>query len=196
MVHGMNKPKILIVDDGESQRLVLKGFLAQEGYPVDEAENGVRALQCIKAQHFDVILLDHKMPGMNGVDVLKEIKRIDPKIDVIIISAYGTIERAVEAMEAGAFYYITKPVDLDNLLILLDHISKRHSLIKKSSLILHQKLEDKDGVIDIIRDYRYQQEGSLTGRALTRMLIDYFNSYPDHCFGTVNRYDNLLHTVE
>lgn len=192
----MNKPKILIVDDGESQRLVLKGFLVQEGYLVDEAENGVKALQCVKDQRFDVILLDHKMPGINGLDVLKEIKRIDPKIDVVIISAYGTIERAVEAMEAGAFYYITKPVDLDNLLILLDHISKRHSLIKKASLILHQKLEDKDGVIDIIRDYRYQQEGSLTGRALTSMLIDYLNSCPDHCIVTVNRYGNLLHTVE
>jgi len=192
----MNKINILIVEDGESQRLVLKGFLVREGYLVFEAENGIKALQCVKDQHFDVILLDHKMPGMNGVDVLKEIKRINPEIDVVIISAYGTIERAVEAMEAGAFYYITKPVELDNLLILLDHISNRHSLLKKASLMLRQELEDKDGVVDIIRDQRYQKEENLTGRELTSMLIHYLNSYPDHCIVTVNQYGNLLHTGE
>ena len=146
----MNKTKILIVDDGESQRFVLKGFLLREGYLVDEAENGIKALQCVKDQHFDIILLDHKMPGMKGVEVLKEIKRMNPKIAVVIISAYGTIERAVEAMEAGAFYYITKPVELDKLLILLDHISKRYSLMKMESQMFRQGLEDNDGVIDTI----------------------------------------------
>ncbi len=99
----MNKPKILIVDDGDSQRFVLKGFLLREGYLVSEAENGIKALQSVKDQHFDIILLDHKMPGMNGVDVLKEIKRTNPEIAVVIISAYGTIERAVEAMGSGLF---------------------------------------------------------------------------------------------
>jgi len=69
------KPKILIVDDGESQRYVLKGFLLREGYVVGEAENGIKALQCGKGSALYIILLDHKMPGMNGVDVLKEIKK-------------------------------------------------------------------------------------------------------------------------
>ena len=127
---AMNKPSILIVDDGESQRFVLKGFLVREGYLVGEAENGIKAIQCVRDELFDIILLDHKMPGMDGREVLKEIKKNNPEIDVVIISAYGTLERAVEAMEAGAFYYITKPVELDKLLILLDRISKQHTLIK------------------------------------------------------------------
>ena len=180
----MNKPKILIVDDGDSQRFVLKGFLLREGYLVSEAENGIKALQSVKDQHFDIILLDHKMPGMNGVDVLKEIKRTNPEIAVVIISAYGTIERAVEAMEAGAFYYITKPVELDKLLILLDHISKRHSLIKKDNQMLRQELVDNYSAIDIISDRRYQKEENITGKELTRMLIRYLNSCPDNYITT------------
>ena len=125
----MGKPAILIVEDGESQRIILKGFLIREGYRVGEAENGLKALLYVRDMHFDIILLDYKMPGLDGLKVLQEIKQINPEIDVVIISAYGTIERAVEAIEAGAFYYITKPIELDKLLILLDRLSKRHPLI-------------------------------------------------------------------
>ena len=193
----MNYPKILIVEDGESQRLVLKGFLVRDGYLVGEAENGIKALQCVKDQRFDIILLDHKMPGMNGMDVLKEIKRMHPEIDVVIISAYGTIERAVEAMEAGAFYYyITKPVELDKLLILLDYISSRHSRINEEMPTLARRLKYKDGVNDMIRDPRCQKEEILTGREITGMLTGYLNSYPDYCIVTVNGYGKLLHAGE
>ena len=132
------------------------------------------------------ILLDHKMPGMNGVDVMKEIKRTNPEIAVVIVSAYGTIERAAETMGAGAFYYITKPVELDKLLILLDHISKRHFLIKKESQMFRQGFGDNDGVTDIINDRRYQKE-NITGKEFTSMLIHYLNSCPDNYITNVNR---------
>ncbi|HOQ43126.1 MAG TPA: response regulator [Smithellaceae bacterium] len=168
------KPKILIVDDGESQRFVLKGFLLREGYLVDEAENGIKALQCIRDQHFDIILLDHKMPGMNGVEVLKEVKRTNPEIAVVIISAYGTIERAVEAMEAGAFYYITKPVELDKLLIILDHISQRHLLVNSQRRALHQRLGDMNEGIDAMND---QKEDNKT--FLYSMLSRIFSAQSD-----------------
>ena len=131
---GINKPRILIVEDGEAQRFVLKGFLIREGYLVGEAENGTEAIQCVMDNHFDIVLLDYKMPGMNGMEVLKEIKRINPAIHVVIISAYGNMEHAAKAMEAGACYYITKPVELDKLLMLLDHISQRSSLVWKRQL--------------------------------------------------------------
>jgi len=120
----MNRPDILIIEDWESQRYLLKDFLIREGYRVGEAENGIKAIQCVRSEHFDVVLLDYKMPGMDGMEVLKEIKKIKPEMNIVIISAYGTIERAVEAMEAGAFYYIIKPVDLDKLLILLNRVSQ------------------------------------------------------------------------
>ena len=170
----MNKPKILIADDGESQRYLLKGFLLREGYLVDEAENGIKALQCVKDQHFDIILLDHKMPGMNGVEVLKEVKRTNPEIAVVIISAYGTIERAVEAMEAGAFYYITKPVELDKLLIILDHISQRHLLVNSQRRALHQRLGDMNEGIDAMND---QKEDNKT--FLYSMLSRIFSAQSD-----------------
>ena len=120
----MNKLDILIIEDWESQLYLLKGFLVREGYRVAGAKDGSKAIQCVRNDHFDVVLLDYKMPGMNGMEVLREIKKIEPDIDVVIISAYGTIERAAEAMDAGAFYYIIKPVDLDRLLILLDKVSR------------------------------------------------------------------------
>jgi len=129
----MNKPRILIVEDGESQRFLLRGFLVREGYRVGEAENGLQAIELLRGENFDIILLDHRMRGMSGLDVLREVKKRNPEIDVVMVSAYGTTERAVEALEAGAFYYITKPVDLEKLLILLDRISKRNHPIKEVS---------------------------------------------------------------
>ena len=87
-------------------------------------------------------------------------------------------------MEAVAFYYITKPVDLDKLLILLDHISKRYSLIKKDKPILREELVDNYSTIDIISDRRYQKEENITGKELTRMLIRYLNSCPDNYITT------------
>lgn len=100
----MNKLKILIVEDGESQRFVLKGFLVREGYLVGEAENGSKALQCVKDQHFDVILLDHKMPGMSGVDVLKEIKSIHPEIEVVIISGKSGLSQQPIPVEGSTLF--------------------------------------------------------------------------------------------
>lgn len=180
---GMNKPKILIVEDGESQRFVLKGFLVREGYLVDEAENGAKALQCLKDHPFDVVLLDYKMPGMNGMEVLKEIKRINHAIDVVIISAYGNIEHAAEALEAGAFYYITKPVELDKLLIILAHISQGYSLIDSQRHKLHQRLADMDSGIDAAND----QKQNDTGKTLSSILKNYLSIWPDNYFTTVRQ---------
>jgi CheY-like chemotaxis protein len=89
----MQKLNILIVEDGRSQREMLRDFLISEGHRVMEAENGEAAIKTVLNNHFDLILLDYKMPGMDGLEVLKEIKRINHEIDVAIITAYGTIKR-------------------------------------------------------------------------------------------------------
>ncbi len=145
----MQKLSTLIVEDGQSQREMLRDFLLSEGHNVAEAENGEKAIETVINNHFDLILLDYKMPGMDGLEVLKEIKHINPEIDVVIITAYGTIETAVEAIKVGAIDYITKPVELDELLILVNRVAERRQLIRENEL-LREELGKKGVTADKI----------------------------------------------
>ncbi|MEN6317614.1 MAG: sigma-54 dependent transcriptional regulator, partial [Syntrophaceae bacterium] len=138
----MRNLNILVVEDGRSQREMLRDFLIKEGHTVGEAENGNIAVQSILKGHYDMLLLDYKMPGMDGMQVLKEVKKINPEIDVVIITAFGTIETAVEAMKAGAIDYITKPIEFDELLLLVERVSERRTLIRENEL-LRQELKEK-----------------------------------------------------
>ena len=102
----MSITKILIVDDELIMRESLAGWLERDGHFVDKAESGEEALNKIKETKFDIMLVDIKMEGMNGLEVLKNVKETDPDTSVIMITAYGSISTAIDAMKKGAFDYL------------------------------------------------------------------------------------------
>jgi two-component system NtrC family response regulator len=161
----MKKLNILVVEDGKSQREMLRDFLKGEGHIVMEAADGETALQQVRSRHFDLLLLDYRMPGMDGMDVLKAVKSINPEIDVVIITAHGTIETAVEAMKAGALDYIMKPLEFDELLILVERVAERRNLIRENEL-LKKELRDKSITTDriIYRSSQMQELINMAGR--------------------------------
>src|SRR5512138_2373855 len=111
----MRRAKILVIDDDESLRRVLEYNLAQEGYAVLTAASGEQGLELLKREGADLVVTDVRMPGMDGLQVLEGVKKVDAAIQVIILTAFGTIEMAVEAMRAGAFHYVSKPFNRDEL---------------------------------------------------------------------------------
>ena len=108
----MAKPKgsILVVDDEPAMRLLLSSVLKDEGHDVTAAASGEEALQLIAKRHYHLVLTDLKMPGISGLDLLEQVKRDDPGTAVIILTAFGTVEGAVEAMRMGAVHYLLKPL--------------------------------------------------------------------------------------
>lgn len=106
---------ILVIEDDSKMRVGLVELLKGEGYGVESAENGQVGLDLIRQKDFDVVITDLIMPVMDGMEVLKETKRIKPRTSVVIITAFGTIENAVEAVKAGASDYITKPFKIDEV---------------------------------------------------------------------------------
>jgi len=115
----MNNRVVLVVDDERNQREMLVGFLIKKGYQAMGCQNAIEALSIIKEQPVDLVLTDHQMPEMTGHELLTQIKKINPEILVILFTAYGTVETAVKAMQEGAYHYLTKPVDLQELTAIL-----------------------------------------------------------------------------
>jgi two-component system, NtrC family, nitrogen regulation response regulator NtrX len=122
---------ILVVDDDKSVRDSLKMILEYEHYEVEFAENGEQGLQKIDRQSYDVVLLDVKMSGMDGIEVLTKIKQKNEKLPVIMVSGHGTIETAVEATKLGAYDFLSKPLDRDKLLVTIRNASQQAKLFEE-----------------------------------------------------------------
>ncbi len=128
-------PKILIIDDEKAIRNILKEILEYEGFLVDEVDNGVEGIELIKTRDYDVVLCDIKMNKLDGIAVLKESLLVKPDLPFIMISGHGTIETAIEASKIGAFDFISKPPDLNRLMITVRNALEKRNLITESKVL-------------------------------------------------------------
>ncbi len=123
--------KILIIEDISSLRDVLKSVLETEGFHVETAPTGEVAHAYLQSRHFDCVLSDFRLPGQSGIEVLKELRALDTKVPFVLMTAYGSIEIAVEAMKYGATDFITKPFEPENLCSLLRQVIEHHRIIDR-----------------------------------------------------------------
>ncbi|RJQ28113.1 MAG: sigma-54-dependent Fis family transcriptional regulator [Peptococcaceae bacterium] len=144
-------PKILVIDDEEHMCWVLERAMRQEGYQVFTATRGRQGLNLIREEAPSLVILDLKMPEMDGMEVLRQAKEMQPKLPVIILTAHGTIETAIEAMKIGAADYITKPFDLDELKIVI-----------KKALMISQLVTE----VNFLRSELTKNYGSMIGKSL------------------------------
>ncbi len=140
---------ILVIDDKDSMREMLKASLMAEGYDVEIAADGSSGIARTRDKHFDVILTDLKMPDVTGMDVLTEVRQHDPDSAVIVMTAYGTIETAVEAMKRGAFDFLQKPFDSGHLRMIIERALENQRLVAENHL-LREELAESLGFTDII----------------------------------------------
>lgn len=129
----MTQPSILVVDDEPHSLFGICQILTDEGFRSFPAENGRKALEILKANTINLILTDEKMPDLSGMELLFEVKRIDPKIPVMFVTAYGSISMAVEALKQGAFYFFEKPVfnNLEQFLAIVRQALKTQRIEKE-----------------------------------------------------------------
>src|SRR2546425_3720462 len=124
----MEPARILVVDDEAAILRLLKEALTQWGYQVTGATSAAEALQALRGDMFDAVITDIRMPDMNGLELLKEIKRHDESVEVVVMTGYPTIASAVEALKEGAFDYLSKPLLLDELRHLMTRMTERRVL--------------------------------------------------------------------
>ncbi len=200
----MKNINILIIDDEKNQRDILTGYLRKKGFNLFSASNGDEGINIVETNLIDIVFSDFKMPGKTGLEVLQEVKKINPKIDFVILTAFGTIENAVTAMRKGAFDYITKPVDLDELDLLIERIIENNSLRSENELLKDQ-LREKFKITSIISNSPKMEEvlsvasrvaeskatvlingENGTGKEVLAKTIHYISSRKDKPFIAVN----------
>ncbi|MDY7034129.1 MAG: sigma-54 dependent transcriptional regulator [Thermodesulfobacteriota bacterium] len=153
----MSGEKILVVDDDSRIRDFLYDVLTEEGYEVTTAENGEMGIEFLKSRDFHVVLTDLKMPKVDGLQVIRESQKVNFQVVGILITGYGTIKSAVDAMKAGAYDYITKPFQIDEIKIVIERALERHKL-KMENFSLRKQLKTKYRFENIVGDSDAIQE--------------------------------------
>jgi len=145
----INRFRILVVDDEPVQRELVSGFLNKQGFDVSAADSAERALELFRQEAFDLVLTDQKMANMSGLELLQAVHAINPETPVILITAFGTIEAAVAALKQGAIDYLTKPLNLEELLHRIRLVSERYRIISENRE-LREALQERHRIEGII----------------------------------------------
>ncbi|HEX9114287.1 MAG TPA: response regulator, partial [Nitrospirota bacterium] len=160
----MQEARILIMDDEEQERRRLEQYLGGKGYDVLAVGTVQDAVQAIRRERFDVFLTDCNIPGVDALRTSDEARKINPDMAVVIMTAFGTIETAVRAIKAGAYDYLAKPVDPEQLVVLIERISERRDLIRENTE-LKERLREKykfDEIVSI--SHAMEEVLNLAGR--------------------------------
>jgi two-component system response regulator HydG len=143
------KTKILVVDDEPSHRQMLEAVLTADGYEVQQANDGQEAINSVEERFYDLILMDVRMSRVSGIEALKKIKELSPGIPVIIMTAYASVSTAVDALKSGAYDYLTKPLDIEELKILVSKALRQRQL-EQENVYLRERLGDRFDFSNII----------------------------------------------
>ncbi len=151
------KARVLVVDDEPHQRDILQMILEGEGYDATVAGNARQAMDEARSGSFDVVLTDLKMPDKSGIELLSELQKTQPGVCVVLMTAHGSIDSAVEAMRRGAFDYLTKPLERDDLLLVLKRALERTRLVRENRM-LHEQLRDRFRLDNIVGSHGTMQD--------------------------------------
>lgn len=152
-----DKGVILVVEDDRYQREIIKTILTKEGFYVEDADCGNKALELLKVGTFDVILTDLKLPDIDGTEVLKEARTLNKASQVVIITAFGSIPSAIEATKLGAYYYLEKPFEKDQLVLVINNAVNQVRLLK-DNIMLKDQLFDRFNLENIVGDHGKMRE--------------------------------------
>jgi DNA-binding NtrC family response regulator len=134
--------RVIVIEDEKTKRITLTDALKKTGHDTEAFEHPVPALQYVERHGADVVVTDFRLPGMNGIEVLERIKKLNPQTTVVVMTAYGTVESAVQAMKLGAYDYIMKPFSSERLLLILEKLEAMHRLVEENRT-LKQKLQGR-----------------------------------------------------
>ncbi len=160
-----NKTNILVVDDLRSIRLTLGGILEDVGHNVVAVENGYQAIEAARQISFDVIFMDIKMPGINGVQTFREIKKIDSKATVIMMTAYSVEDLVKDALEEGAYAIVHKPFDMEKIISIIEAV-----LTKTLILVVDDQVTDRETLKAVLEEKGYKVATAADGKEAIAMV--------------------------
>ncbi|MFO7891841.1 MAG: response regulator [bacterium] len=189
-----NNAKILIIDDDESMRDSCSQVLRKSGYFIETAENGEKGLSMTKELNPDLILLDLKMPGMSGTEVLKRLKEFDSRIIIIIITGYATVESAVDSMKQGVYEYLPKPFTPKELRKIVQHGLLRRKCLMEADRLRNEKEKMRKNFVSLV-SHELRSPLSAVQQNLMTITSGMMGEIPDSIMDTLNRLSRRINAL-